>query len=113
MKRRRCSVEDTASAGSGVLAATSSAACSEPCALQANAVRSVKVKRKMGHSEVVSAQPRLPSDKHHVLPTGKRRTLCAGSVVHALRAVRGRFYGFVPDKETKGGFVGFSADSFR
>ena len=56
VKRRRCSGEDTASAGSGVLAATSSAACSQPCALQANAVRSVKVKRKTGHSEVVSAQ---------------------------------------------------------
>ena len=37
-------------------AATSSAACSQPCALQANEVRSGQVKRKTGHSEVVSAQ---------------------------------------------------------
>lgn len=112
-RREQTAMPDTFRSATECRTVQPAATCSQPCALQANAVRSVKVKRKTRHSEVVSAQPRLPSDKHHVLPTGKCRTLCAGSVVHALRAVRGRFYGFVPDKETKGGFVGFSADSFR
>ena len=54
-------------------------------------------------------KPRPPSVKNHELPPNQGRTPLGGSVVRTLRARQGRYFGFVTDKEAKGGCVGLVA----